>query len=285
MPVSFTLPLIEKKPTSVKDMVFTVLTTDYPLSIIELLNMLKRRYTVSVSFQSVRKAALQLVDAHVLVRNGRQFSINKQWILDVSKFVNHLQKQYFNEGQAVDKLAVGSNVAVYTFSRLVDSDAMWNTIIKDNFANNPDQPRAITFSSVHFWWVIATLVQETELFKDMRTHGVKSHYICYGDTPLDQWTVSFYNNIHVECKHLPKPTGFANGHNIGTYGDLIIQTTYPPKLAQKIEHFFNRYKRVEQTNLPELVEITTETHEITLTVIKDPLLAKSLRDGVTGKFH
>jgi hypothetical protein len=219
------------------------------------------------------------VESKVLEKKGRHFAINKQWILEAAKFVNQLQKQYFSEDQKVEKIAVSSNVATYTFSRLVDSDVMWNTIIEDNFANNPNHPKIITFSAEHFWWVIATPVQEAELYRSMQKKGITTYFIGYGNTPLDKWTTDYYKGIKVHCKQIPKPKNFPPGHNAGTYGDIIIQVTYPPKLAQRIKDFFRKHKQVAQTNLPELVEITTEKHEIVLTVIRDATLAASMREG------
>src|SRR3989338_10714435 len=127
MPVSFSLPLFEGKPTSVRDKVFTVLSLKFLLSLIELLNEVKKQYNVSVSFQAVRKAVLELVHANVLVKEGKKFAINTQWILNLTKYAGMLQRQYFTspESKTKTKVEVGPNVAVYTFSRLLDMDFVW----------------------------------------------------------------------------------------------------------------------------------------------------------------
>lgn len=285
MPITFTLPLLEDKHRSVKDMVFTILTTTYPLSLIELLNALKKQYAVSVSFQAVRKAALELVTANVLVKEGKTFSLNREWILEAVKFTQMLQRQYFNKApQEKIKIAVGPNVTVYTFSRLVDLDAVWNSIIRDHFASDPAAPKHITFESLHFWFVIVTLAQETELMKEMIHKGIRLHYLCYGNTALDQWAVNHYNEIGVHCKQLPKPKDFVNGYNLGVYGNLIIKTTHPKVIADKMECFFRKYKKIENTRLAEITEIVTQQTELQLTVIKDQMLAQSIRNSVLSHF-
>lgn len=287
MPVSFTLPLFEEKPTSVKDMVFTVLTTEFPLSLIELLNIIKKRYHVSISFQAVRKAVLQLVEAKVLVKKGKKFSINREWILGLTKFGNILQKQYFAkpEAEGTTKIEVGPNVAVYTIPRLVDMDTIWRNIMQDNFASlKPCIPKVITFQAVHFWWVLVNLAQETELMKGLNKQGIKSYFVCYGNTPLDKWTAKYYNDLGISCKILSRPKDFINGHNIGVYGDLIIQATHPENTARKIEEFFKRYERIEDARLSELMEIVTEQINIKMTVIRDPMLTKTIRENVLSKF-
>jgi len=137
---------------------------------------------------------------------------------------------------------------------------------------------------MHFWFVIATLAQETELMKRMSAQGISSYYLLHGKTPLDLWTVQFYRNLGVSCKSVSKPEGFEPGLNIGTYGDFIMQTTHPKEISERIDRFFKKYKHIEDVNLTELVDIATAETSITFTVIKDPVLARTLREKIMGKF-
>ncbi|MBW2990343.1 hypothetical protein KY348_01420, partial [Candidatus Woesearchaeota archaeon] len=63
MALSVTLPFGQKD--NIKNLVFTILTKEYPLKIIELTNFIRKRYGKSVTFQAVRKAVLELVEAEV----------------------------------------------------------------------------------------------------------------------------------------------------------------------------------------------------------------------------
>ncbi len=285
MPVTFTLPLFEQKPSTVKDMVFSILMTDYPLSLIELLNHTKSRYGVSVTFQAVRDAVLQLIGAKVLLKEGKHYSINREWILEAHKFVDSLEKTYFKKTDSIkNKIEVGPNMSVYTFPNLLTMDRVWNDLITDNYASNPEQPRVMTFEAMHFWWVIVSLSQETALMRETTGRGVKHYYICYGNTPLDTWAVKHYNEMGVKSVMLPIPKDFVVGNNVGAYGDVIMQTMYSPKTAEKLTSFFRRYKRIEDIKLAELIDIVNEKTDEQLSVIKDPLLAKTMRERVLSKF-
>ena len=283
MPVSFTLPLVENRSVSVKDMVFTILMTEYPLSLIQLLNSIKKHYARSVSFQSVRKAVLQLVEEKVLVRDNKKFLINSSYILSVVKFGSMLKKNYFGKSSAIPKVDIGQNIAVYTFFNLLDLDSVWNDLIRDHFASEKP-PKRITFEAVHFWFVLVTLAQETELMKDLIKNKVNLNYLCYGNTLLDKWAVNHYNNIGVACKTLSREKDFVPGHNIGVYGNLIMHTTHPNSITKKMNAFFKKYKRIEDVKLSEITDIVKEKVEIKLTVINDPLLAKTVSDNVVRKF-
>ena len=284
MTVSFTLPIV-KQPTSVKDMVFSILMTRHPLSLMELLNTVKKQFNVSVSFQAVRKAVLELQKANVIVREGKKFQISKEWILELIKFGNDLQKNYFSkpESKLKTRLEVGPNVTVYTLPKLVDLDFVWNGIIHESLSN-PQAPKIITFKSVHFWFMLVTLAQETELMKEMIRKGVKLYYICYGETPLDKWAVKMYSDIGINCIQMPKPKNFEDGLNIGTYGNYIIQSKYPEPIAKKIDAFFKSCKKIEDARLSTLTGIVTEELDIQLTAQYDLVVAASFRENVIREF-
>lgn len=286
MPISFTLPLLEGKPISVRDRVFTVLTTKFPLSLIELLNEIKRQYRASVSFQAVRKAVLELVQAKVLIKEGKKFALSTDWIINLTRYAGMLHRQYFSSpgSKTRTKVDVGPNVTVYTFSRLLDMDFVWNSVIREHLASKPEPPKFITFEAAHFWFVVVTLAQETELLKEMMENGVKLYYLCYGGTPLDEWTVRHYNKIGVRCTSLPRPKGFVQGYNIGVYGDLVCYTTHPKEIADRMDALFKKYKRIEDVDLDELYAIVTMPSTIELTVIKNPVLARNVRESVLKKF-
>src|SRR3989338_3226492 len=171
MTLSITLPLLEKT-SSVKDMAFSVLMHEFPLSLMKTLHAINKQYNRSFSFQAVRKAVLQLVEEGVLVKEGKEFSVNKEWIIKVIKFGNILQKQYFTTAHKGSKVQVGGNTTIYTLPTLLDLDYVWNGIIRQALSD-PKAERIVTFKAVHFWFMIATLAQETELMKEMIKRGIK----------------------------------------------------------------------------------------------------------------
>src|SRR3989344_4609206 len=255
MTLSITLPLLEKT-SSVKDMAFSVLMHEFPLSLMKILNAVNKQYNKSFSFQAVRKAVLQLVEEGVLEKEGKEFSENKG-----------------------SKVQVSGNTTFYTLPTLVDLDYMWNGLIRQAL-NDQKTVKVITFKSVHFWFLIATLAQETELIKEMIKRGIKLYYICYGNTALDKWTVEMYNKIGVHIKLLPKPKNFTSGLNMGTYGNMLIQSQHPPELTKKIDAFFQKCKNPQDASLTDITELVTEKCEINLQALADPLVAETIRKDI-----
>src|SRR3989344_9251249 len=95
MTLQITLPF--GREDNVKNLVFSILTKEHPLKIIELTNFIRKRYGKSVTFQAVRKAILQLVEENVLLRKDNQFSINKEWVVNSKKQLDSLYEELTKE--------------------------------------------------------------------------------------------------------------------------------------------------------------------------------------------
>ncbi len=282
MTITFTLPLVGNKPSTSKDLVLTILAERHPLSLIELQNAMHKQHGKSVSFQSVRQAVLELEGAKVLTRDGKKFSLSRSWIQELILFGNKLQRQYLTPS-AQDKLAVGPNVTVYTLNTLAETDGVWNAAIREIFSD-AKHAKVQTFTSMHFWFVLVVLAQETALITDLTKKGIQSNFICYGQTPLDKWTVKYYQDLGIGCKSLPRPPDFPLGLNIGSYGDTIIQVEYPQEVQEKLDGFYGRYQRIEDARLAEIAELSTMPGEYRLTIIRDAVLAKNFRESVLKEF-
>jgi len=117
MTIEYVLPFGKKD--NVKNLVFSILTKEYPLKIIELTNFIKKRYGKSVTFQAVRKAILELVEDSVLVKEGKEFSINKQWVLETKKTLDTLYSDLNKERtRARGVESIKGEVSVFTFGSL-----------------------------------------------------------------------------------------------------------------------------------------------------------------------
>jgi predicted transcriptional regulator len=117
MSLQISLPLGNKE--GVKNLVFTLLTKEYPLKLIELTNFIRKRYGKAVTFQAVRKAVLELVEEGVLIKEETAFSINKDWIVQAKKTLDGLYEQVHqqkNKPMSFD--AIGEEISVFTFDSL-----------------------------------------------------------------------------------------------------------------------------------------------------------------------
>ena len=117
MVVRLTIPL--GKDDNVKNLVFSILANEYPLKIIEITNLIRKRYGKTVSFQAVRKSLFELIEEGIIIKDQKSFSLNKNWIFETK---NELEKIYNNLTKEKIKPknldSIQGEVSVFTFDSL-----------------------------------------------------------------------------------------------------------------------------------------------------------------------
>jgi len=285
MALKVILPFGEKG--DVKDLVVTILSAEYPLKIIELTNFIRKRYGKSVTFQAVRKAALQLVSERVLVKVGKEYSINKEWVLSNKKFIDRLYYELSNkEKKHTHSKPVSGEVSVFTFDSLIEMMNAWEDLSSawgKNFKKG--EYNINCYQAPHSWEVLTNSEAETKLMSEYISKGIKSYILCTENTPLDRNIVEFHKKIGVNMKIRPSKSNFDKSYYIGTYGDLIIQVIYPIEIVKKLERFFKKNKGMKELNLVELSKIVNTKTKVKMTVIKNLQMAKHINASIIGRIR
>ena len=88
--LELTIPQAGEKAKNIKDLIFTILTQEEDLSLIELTNIIKNQYVLNVTYQAVRKAVNTLEQQDILFKKGKKYSLNKEWVLKTKAFFDTL---------------------------------------------------------------------------------------------------------------------------------------------------------------------------------------------------
>ncbi len=88
------LPTTGSQKKSTKDSVILLLSHEFPLSANQVYSRLRKQFALSVSYQAVHKVLTQLLEEKVLVKEGKNYFLSKQWISSIKKFGLNLDSQY-----------------------------------------------------------------------------------------------------------------------------------------------------------------------------------------------
>ena len=280
MALRITLPF--GKEDNVKNLVFSILTKEYPLKIIDLTNFIRKRYGKSVTFQAVRKAILQLVAESVLLNQQNQFSINKEWVINSKKQLDQLYEELTKEKinpRNID--SIKGEVSVFTFDSLNKMMKFWEDIVDDWFENFKEgNPNINCYQAAHAWEGLLHPDRERILMGRLKEKGVKSYILGLGNTPLDRYIWKFYKNIGIKVAFNPSSSSFDKTYYVGTYGETIVQVHDPPEIVNDLEKFFRKNKTIEDLDLNELSEIVNRKQEVKLTVIKNVAIAQQINKSI-----
>ena len=285
MALRITLPF--GKEDNVKNLVFSILTKEYPLKIIELTNFIHKRYGKSVTFQAVRKAILQLVEEGVLMNDHNQFSVSKDWVVNSKKQLDALYEELTKEKvkpKSID--SIKGEVSVFTFDSLNKMMKFWEDIIDDWFEHFKEgDPNINCYQGAHGWESLLHPDCERTLMGRLKQKGIKSYVLSIGNTLLDRYIWKFYKKTGLKIAFSPSLSAFDKNYYVATYGETIVQVHYPPEMVDDLEKFFRKNKNIEDLDLHELSEIANKKQEIKLTVIKNLAMAKQINKSIISQIE
>ncbi|MCF7872071.1 hypothetical protein K9L97_03480 [Candidatus Woesearchaeota archaeon] len=285
MSLSIDLPL--GKENSTKNLIFSILTKEYPLKLIELTNYIKRRYGKSVTFQAVRKAALELEENEVLVKEKNEFRINKQWVADAKKTVDNLYEDLNKDKSTPEGLdSIRGEVSVFTFDSPNEMIKFWYSIMKNWIGNFKKGDHDFNcYQAPHIWEALLHPDKEKETLLNFIKKGIKCYSLTTGGTPLDRYAKRFYEKMGVKTEFIKSLSDFDRTYFVATYGETIVQVYYPKKVIDKLEEFYKKNVSLEDLDVHELSEIMNIDIKTKMTVIKNLEMAKQINKSIISQIE
>jgi hypothetical protein len=283
MSLQISLPFGSKN--NVKSLVFSILAKEYPLKIIEIKNLISKRYGKNVSFQAVRKAMLELVEEGILLRKDYSFIVNKQWVFDSKKLIDELYSTIYQEKTKVAKMdSIGEEISVFTFNSVAEMMKFWENLINDWVENiEKDKLKVNCYQTFHAWESLLYPETEQKLMAQLKRKGVKSYILSGGRTKLDKVSLDFYKKMGVTIIKSNINSLFDKEYAVGTYGSLVVQAKYPPEIVLLLEDFFRKAKAFQSLDLKELSDILNKKIDIKLSVTKNINMAKQINQSIISQ--
>ncbi len=282
--IELSIPQLGEDTKNVKDLVFTILTAEQPLSIIELSNKIRKNYNVSVTYQAVRKAIDTLHSQGVLIKTKKKYSIDRKWALKLKSFFDKLLATY--ECKTTVKLfnteLAKEDYAVYTLNSLFDLDNFWGDL--QMYLADHENSNKVFYSSTHYnWWMLINLGRETKHFEQFRSKKIKMYCIFRNKLPLNLWAEMVYKELGAMTA-IKTMKDEEQTVDINILGDTVIQVKYPKNIINKIKRFYHKYKNTSEMSLTDITKIVHEPCEIKLIMFKNPTIAQNLRDTYMRMF-
>ena len=271
---------------NVKDIVFSILTNEYPLKLIQLTNFIRKRYGKQVTFQAVRKATLQLISEKILLHNKEGFVINKEWVTESKQIIDKLYQEINQEKVKTSYDSIKGEVSIFSFNSLNEMMKFWQNLIERWYNNfKKGDPKINCYQAAHVWEGILHLDKEREIMSKLKKKGLVSYILSTGNTLLDKNIQRFYRKMGIKMVINPSSSSFDKSYYVGTYGELIVLTQYHADIVRELDLFFKRNKNLKEFDLAELSEIVNKKREVKLTVINNLAMAKQVNNSILSQLE
>jgi hypothetical protein len=280
--LEITTPELGEVKKTNKDLVISSLIYNHPATLAKITNVIRKKFHAPVTFQGIRKAANQLLENEVVVKEGKEYSLSKDWILKLRQFTEELHESYFTESSGVRNIeAIGEEIKVYTFDNLIDLDVFWNSLIGRWFDEDTGKEKEYAQQSGHAWYVLANLEEETKTLEKIQKHGIKFYTLAAGKSVLDRWSKKYYEDqgFFYTVSNNSNTSGY-----FAVYGNKVIQCTYPKDLVEEMDKIYNQSRDFESFEITKLIKLLRKKVELKMIVMKNPVVAVQLRNFILSHF-
>ncbi|MBI2655607.1 hypothetical protein HYX06_04260 [Candidatus Woesearchaeota archaeon] len=281
--LSIILPQLEHQKRA-KDLIISILAMKYPLSSKKIFNEIKKRYGYSITYQAIHKTILQLLEQGVLVKENMDYSINMQWIDEVSNFVERMKESYEKQKKypfGIIDMQTTENMQMIVFDNFLSAELFTINLV-DKYCSNLKSKEPCCMSIQHIkepTFQCGEALQKLRLYKEAK---IGKYILVRGNNFIDGWGKSFFKGVF-ECI-----LGVDVAKDYETYicGDAVIQLHIPIEVSKKINTLFSNAKSIEEIRVPQAFsDIYERKCKVQLLIYKNQEIAEQLRQKTLSYFN
>jgi len=282
MTLELVIPETDVKNRNTKDLVFSVLIEEESKTLTQLHREIKRRYGISVTFQAVIKAINSLLAHKVIIKEGKVYSLSKDWVFETRNFFDRVYTENFKVKKPMKRVELGKEITLYTVSNLLELDRLWNDLLVTWTKKETEDKRNV-WKGRHCWWLIPRLQEEDILHDLFAKHNIKTYNLLSKNTALDKITVNYYKSKKEFIK-VSKNIKLDSNLNLSSFGEYLVKFEIPKEVSGKLEKIYKNTRNNKNLDLKRILDIFKENCEIEVTVMKNKFIANKIKDEVVSYF-
>lgn len=275
------VPLFFNNKKTTKSLVIEILLDQNKLTKMALFNETRKLGNV-FTFHAVNKAVNELVEASVLKKNDKLYSINSEWINDLHDFAEKARSKFLDENgfvlYGIRDLKREGDITTVTFDNIYDMDRYFKCLHEHYYSQLRDND-VVCLTFDHHWWHILYPDQKYELVDANK----KFFCISTRNSPLDLAGVSFKRSLGMNVIVVKEGLQF---RNTSVYGDVVIQSIISKNIIDVMDSFFSGTKTInELASSKRFVDsVLKKKGKVILIINENADLAKEIRAHVLDYF-
>lgn len=278
MAFNIIVPEPSNNPKNTKDAVITALTYEWPLTLKQIYNKIKKQYSYSSTYQSVYKAVKELVEKKVLQEKNKKYEIDIEWIKKLQSFTDIVETNYYAK-QKIYSIAgltesnSNQDITILNFETLFDAEKYLYYFMKTELFKKKNQ--IICYQINHEWKPLFYLRAEYNYYTRLIEKGHKIYLLSSSNYYLEELFKDFYKFVGVNFK----TSKILQSQDIIAFDDYFIQIFIPEEIKLLIK------RGLENKDIMGLFKTLNKKSVIKLIINKDSYLANEIKKQITSKFH
>lgn len=222
-----------------------------------------------VTLRAVYKAVHKLIDASVVIKVGKEITLNKEWTQTVVNKLGHIS--------SLPRLSIGESL-VYTLTSPSHIDTYWKTILSSLPTMSPNE--TVFFYNPHDFWIFIPDRRESEdnFYKSFEKDKQYGFFTIGGISNLDMDFKRQYRSAYLKINLEPIQKIKRTDH-ITVRGSHIITVKLPLSIARKVDMFYQDNKKEK------LIGLLQENFKVKIKIEHKPHKATRLRKLLGKNFY
>jgi len=259
-------------PNTVREQIIFILSSEFPLTVKEIKQKIKRAANSSVSYQAIHKELIKLEKQGIVKKENKKFALDLKWIKEVDLFSNLLISNYTTQRKhSINKLLElkqdGDSFS-FEFNSYHELDIYFLELL-DYFNEFFEGEKKILMHYHHNWWPIIYPMREKQILDKLKS---PVYGICGSNHKIDQMCCDFENSIGMNIIH-------SNNKDLhwkfNILGDLVFSYYTDKKIDKELTEFFKKNKDLKLLDSAKLISILMKKGYFRVVVIRDSVFAKN----------
>jgi hypothetical protein len=276
------VPMLDAS-SSTKDKIIHILATEPGINTKAINHILKKQYSLNITYQAVHKTLKQLVEVGVLEEDKKGYIINPLWIERLKLFLSKIDKKEQRIAtESVDYSKILDFGSHETISFVINTRKEFDEFLfkirlelMKRMHTLPPRERVIFHHVSHLYVSLVYPTLEHQLNEELARIGGKAYFLCQGNTPVDKWAAEIYEKTAVKIL-----LGVESevSRLVFIYPQMIFEAYYSYRTIEIFRRIYERKWSIEQLNMAEFIKDLYSVDEpIKIVINKDPTMVHTLR--------
>lgn len=227
------------------------------------------------STAAVYKELGKLQSMGIVVKDGGNYSLGLDWVLEMQKYAELLHSTYFTRSYLETILPPPGKRQVWRFTRLLRANDLWNQAILALLGAS--KGRDVYAWVPHPWFVLIHPRKETALHRALSVSGRRFHTIFGGSGYLDRLAERLYSHESHELSFAQGPFAERTRDYIDLIDDYVLTISVDAATARAIEDLFSSVRKQSDLDPALSLRLLTMTCSVRMTLERSETKANSLR--------
>ncbi len=267
--------------------VIDILSKRPRLTVKELYQQFTRKSDKEMTLQGFYKLLQQLQEKRVLVKDGKQVSIDAGWVHAVLDFATKLRSTYLQPNPSTANILLKAGESnEFEFPTVIDMDNFWYhtlVMIAYYYAEQEHKDKNVYNYNDHCWFQVIRSGSEQTLGDTYMAMSMEWYLVAGSTTYIDGLVEGM---IHSKLLHYTTSgdADFGNNYYVVVIGDFIFETALPNYVYSMMESVYSTVHAITDPALQSIEELIRLPAKTTLKIARDQKRAEAIRRKIKQFF-